>query len=473
MKRITVILFVLISSINFAASKIVPLQIIYTSDEHGWMLSDGKKTGGAAELYTQWLTEDSIEIKNTLILSGGDNFTGPAISTLSKGKAMNEVMDAMGYFASTLGNHEFDFGDENLVDLINHSKRYYLAANVQFDKLKTKKNFAAYKETAIDGLKVIVVGMTNYDIPSLTKSENIDNTKFLPYIISLDKIRKKINQADIAVFISHICADDLKVLMPDLIEMGFDVIGGGHCHSNICKLEYGIPLLEGNPHLKGYEKVTVNYNTDLHKIENYKLEKIPNKQYEANEKIEKIINKWKKASDKVLNEKIGYLEKSLAANSPKLVNLILSSWINEFPQAQIAFTNKGSIRQGMPEGDITIASIMGILPFENNLVMMEVRGDSLKKLIKEFKPYIYGVNLNENYELEDGGNLQDDELYKVLTIDYLYNKGDNCRISEYSNLIEMTDVNFRIPLINYIKSLDSDSNHPIDKHLDNLKRYRK
>ena len=71
------------------------ITIIYTNDEHGWMegMEDGQ---GAANLYALWESRQGYtEDGPFLILSGGDNWTGPAISTWTQGESMVEVMNAM------------------------------------------------------------------------------------------------------------------------------------------------------------------------------------------------------------------------------------------------------------------------------------------------------------------------------------------------------------------------------------------
>ena len=61
-----------------------------------------------------WDAEDYGDESVVLVLSGGDNWIGPAISTWFFGQGMVEVMNAMAYDASVIGNHEFDFGLDNL-----------------------------------------------------------------------------------------------------------------------------------------------------------------------------------------------------------------------------------------------------------------------------------------------------------------------------------------------------------------------
>ena len=78
------------------------LIIVYTNDEHGWMESSSDDHSGAARLLNTW--ENMEGFGQSLILSGGDMWTGPALSTLTEGESMVHVMNTMGYDAAALGN---------------------------------------------------------------------------------------------------------------------------------------------------------------------------------------------------------------------------------------------------------------------------------------------------------------------------------------------------------------------------------
>ena len=80
------------------------LTILYTNDEHGWM--EGVREGlGAANLVGMWRNQFGYEpgLDSYLLLSGGDMWTGPAISTWFEGEGMVEVMNQMGYSAAAVG----------------------------------------------------------------------------------------------------------------------------------------------------------------------------------------------------------------------------------------------------------------------------------------------------------------------------------------------------------------------------------
>lgn len=457
--------FLLFTSINLY-SKEVELNLIFTSDEHGWMLNEGKN-GGAAEMYNQWLTMDSIKSKNTLIVSGGDNYTGTAISTFTKGKSMQEVMNAMGYNVSAIGNHEFDYGLTELNKLISEADYNYVAANVKFKHpIDTNKNLSPYVIKEIGGIRVAFLGLSNTLTPALSSPKNVKDVQFIDYEHVLNQMAKKVSNCEIKVLLTHICSDELKKLIPIAKKNGFSVILGGHCHTKFAELIDSVAVVEGNPYMRGYAKINMRYDEISRKVIFLNAEQIPLTSKIKAPEIESVITKWKDSTDKVLKQPLGYSDSEFETNSPALINLILNSWLRNNPDAKVAMANRGGIRQPLPKGEITLANIMGILPFDNELYVVEMTGKAIKEIYEKRKPFISGVNQLENYKFEDGTYMLDDAKYFVVIPDFIYNNGDNYSIKDCSKYIRNTGENPRDPLVKYLRKLNTSWNNSLTKYLD-------
>jgi 5'-nucleotidase / UDP-sugar diphosphatase len=88
--------------------------------------------GGAASMLTHWREDEGYSPDGPfLVLSGGDTWTGPALSTWFDGESMIEVMNLMGYDAAAVGNHEFDFGLDGLRERGAQAEFPFLAANMR------------------------------------------------------------------------------------------------------------------------------------------------------------------------------------------------------------------------------------------------------------------------------------------------------------------------------------------------------
>jgi len=147
--------------------------------------------------------------------------------------------------------------------------------------------------------------------------------------------------------------------------------------------------------------------------------------------------------------------------------MVCDSWFYSFPDADISVTNDGGIRQDIIKGDITLKTIVGLLPFENSIYELDLTGAELLNCIANLE--VGGMTtINGNY-LADGRQIYSDSTYTVLTTDYLYSRGDN-QFSLYDSVPYNTSINYRQPLIDWMKSKNTSSQNPINNYLDSLPR---
>jgi 5'-nucleotidase/UDP-sugar diphosphatase len=211
------------------------LTILYTNDEHGWM--EGENSGGgAANLIGLWRQQEGYSTqKNFLILSGGDNWTGPAVSTWFQGQSMVEVMNSMGYASSTIGNHEFDFGLQNLVQRLREAQFPYLSANIlskKDGKVPEDLGIQPYALLTAGAVKVGVIGLTTRQTPDITNPNVTGDLKFEDYAAALRQYVPPLRAAGAQVIVvtSHVCVSELQTLATQVEDLGIAMFGGGHCH---------------------------------------------------------------------------------------------------------------------------------------------------------------------------------------------------------------------------------------------------
>ena len=148
--------------------------ILYTNDEHGW-IEKSDYTDGAANMMGLWRDNEGYDGEDRyLIISGGDNWTGPAISTWFEGESTIDVMNAMEYDASAIGNHEFDFKVDGLYDRIEQADFPYLSANIREKASGEIPDFATpYIIKDIDGLMIGIIGLTTTTTPYSTFPDHV------------------------------------------------------------------------------------------------------------------------------------------------------------------------------------------------------------------------------------------------------------------------------------------------------------
>jgi 2',3'-cyclic-nucleotide 2'-phosphodiesterase (5'-nucleotidase family) len=183
----------------------------------------------------------------------------------------------------------------------------------------------------------------------------------------------------------------------------------------------------------------------------------------ADPAVESVVNSWEAATSQALGEVIGYTEVQIGRSSPEMHNLVTDSWLYNYPNADIAITNSGGIRQAIEAGEITKGDIVGVLPFDNNILELRLTGQEVIDCLQNH--VVAGMTTSQGYRHSDGTAFNRDSVYSVLTTDYLYIQEDNF-FQAYDPDPYYTEMNYHQPTVDYILSLNTDSSNPLDNYLD-------
>ena len=217
------------------AGSIRELTILYTNDEHGWMEGTAPDAT-AADLAGLWREEEGFDPNGPyLLLSGGDMWTGPAISTWFEGQSMVEVMNAMGYAAAAVGNHEFDFGLPALRNRAAAATFPFLSANIRTrsdNTTPTDQGIERFVVREVNGIQIGIIGLTTTLTPETTKPDNVAGFVFLDYETALREVVPEAIAAgaELIVVPGHVCQGELTRLARQIADLGVHFLGGGHCN---------------------------------------------------------------------------------------------------------------------------------------------------------------------------------------------------------------------------------------------------
>lgn len=452
---------------NDGNGSIRELTIFYTNDEHGW-LEPTSTHGGAAGMMGLWKEKNGYtEGGSYLILSGGDMWTGPAISTWTEGESMAEVMNAMNYSAAAIGNHEFDFKIKGLRERLAQSEFPFLSANIKDKTTGEIPDFASpYIIKKINGVSIGIIGLTTTTTPLTTFPDNVKDYDFINYETALKDVVPKAKQdgAELLIVIGHLCSPEINDLVPTASELGISIIGGGHCHKVVNYSLNNIIIIEAGCFMQYYAKIELIFDTEGDTIVNKTQTIVENSGGNPDPEIESIVGYWQTQVDAVLSEVIGYADKEIGRRTNAMFNMVTDSWLYSYPLADISCTNAGGIRQSIPAGNITLGTIVGVLPFENNIIELELTGSQIIDVTNNL--LVGGMTRNGDYKLADGTPLEADKSYRVLTTDYLYARSDY-NFFVYDPEPYNTSIHYRQPVIDWIKSLNTSSSNPLDRYLDN------
>lgn len=237
-----------VASLTAAAQK--QLTVLHTNDTHSTVLplsenlEDTLRAGRGGYLRrVVMLKEERSKDKHLLLFDSGDFSQGSPYYTLFKGDVEVGLMNMMKYDAATIGNHEFDFGLENMARIFRMAKFPVVCANYDFTGTCLEGIVKPYVVLKRHGLKIGVFGLG----PKLAGLVSADNYKGVKYQDPVEKARevidrlRRVEKCDVVICLSHL-GWNLKPDMDDeqLIAAthGIDLVLGGHSHTYFDKLQW-------------------------------------------------------------------------------------------------------------------------------------------------------------------------------------------------------------------------------------------
>ncbi len=462
-----------------APNSVRDITILYTNDEHGWM-AGREEDASAAHLMGLWQSSEGYEPDegNFLLLSGGDMWTGPALSTWFQGQSMAEVMNAMGYDAAAVGNHEFDFGLEALKARAAESSFPFLSANIRYKSDGTTPEdlgIRPYTLVTVNDIQVGIIGLTTTGTPRTTNPVNVAAFDFISYETALREVVPQVKAAGAQLIVvpGHICQEELEDLAQAVADLGIHLLGGGHCNELFATEVNNIVLLEGGTALASYAYATFQFDTATNSMVSVDYGVSSNSGGTADPAVEAIVNRWQEEADAELNRTIGYSEQGLAQRSQGMQSLITESWLWAYPTADVAITNLGGMRADLPLGEITLADVVGVMPFDNVIVELQLTGEQLEVMLGQRSAAVGGV-YRDNFRWhlkETGEEIDSEELYTVLVNDFMYAGGDDyALLAQYDPNGYNTAISWRQPVIDWIMAQDSSPEAPLDEAIAALSR---
>lgn len=249
MKRflVTAVLAVTVFAGAFAQGK--RLVILHTNDTHSCIyplnkhLADTLLAGrGGFIRRAVMVGEERKEHPNLLLLDSGDFSQGSPYYTLYKGDVEVGLMNLMRYDAATIGNHEFDFGVENMARLFKMADFPVVCANYDFTGTALEGIVKPYVVLKRDGLRIGVFGLSP-ELDGLVLAESCAGVKYDDPVKAANDVAKTLKEkekCDIVICLSHLGwklagLDDTE-LMSQLRNV--DIVLGGHSHTYFTDMEY-------------------------------------------------------------------------------------------------------------------------------------------------------------------------------------------------------------------------------------------
>jgi 5'-nucleotidase/UDP-sugar diphosphatase len=507
----------------------IDITVCHTNDMHGGIDETGAvymnpdfppPLGGGASAkdvidYFREQAKDRGE--GFLLLDAGDFFQGTPVGTRTQGTAIMDFMNRMDYDAATIGNHEFDIGKDALIALIKQSNFPFLVCNLFDTRTGELVDFAQpYLIKDIAGVKVGLVGAVLHSTPEMAFPENIKGLEFGPEVPALTKWAQiaRSKGAELVFAIVHTGLPyDREEGWKDLQKRADRGFKNGYA-TNAMELAHRVPDVDiffcGHIHV-GYDQpwedpvthalcfqtwgrgsgigvVTLKIDGSTHTLSGYKLygdgseiltlfsEEFPRNPEEATA-IDTVVARVEAGMDQPIGSSLEPLTRTGAQES-LMGNLVADAMRQEL-NGDFAFTNKGGVRAEIAAGPITPRDVFAVIPFDNQLVALNLTGKFLSELIesKLQRPgsgmYISGARIVVDPAAPQGERLvsfyiggkpvDPDQVYKIVTTDYLLqgNSGMQLLTSVPESSTTYTGVLMRNAVEDYITR-----NSPLSPQLD-------
>jgi len=459
------------------------LVLLHTNDTHSQIDPTDKNLGG---IQRRKVVIDSIrsEHKNVLLLDAGDAVQGTLFFTIYGGEVEKRMMDALGYDFAILGNHDFDNGVSALARNLKDSQVKWITTNYDLEDSELEPYFQPYALQDFDGKKVGIIGL-NLNPKGMISEGNYDGVEYIDAIKAANATAwhlKHNEKADLVIALTHVGYDAVSPSDKDIAAASedIDVILGGHSHTVIkpgSGMEWvinaaGDSVLVTQNGKSGLivGEVEIDLDSIGKKLPVYKQIAIDSRLDDRiDHSLDSVLDPYRAGVEDMMNLKIGRSARELSSDEAPLLNF-LSDFIldragelDDDDKVDLAIMNKGSIRRGLPKGDITQGQIIMMQPFNNRVLVEEISGADLADAL-DVMASRGGDGVSRGTEVIfdpatkkcvsitiNGKPLDRNKTYRVATIDYLANGGDYMEPLTRGEVDEMSDSIVNRDLIDYIK----------------------
>lgn len=412
-------------------SRLDDVIVLFTNDVHCGI----DESIGYAGL-SAYKKDMSEKYRYVLLADCGDFVQGGYEGTISQGEYMVDIMNAVGYDFAIFGNHEFDYGMEQLKKNVQRSEAQFLNCNITYtgngeDWLG--KETKPYEIRTCGDIKVAFIGVsTPWSISYSTPTRFMEDGKYVYDLCQneggqyfYDVVQKNVDEclkkgADYVVVLSHLGMDtesDSPFTSIELIEntTGIDVVLDAHSHVEascwIRQNKAGEDVLISSTGTKlskiGKLVLTDDGTASVGYIDNYA---------EKDDVITAKIADIRADFEGQMNKVVGHNNSELLCTDAEGIRMVRSREIplGDFVAdayrivsgADIGICNGGGIRADLKSGDVTYKDIISVNPYGNTLCVVKVTGAEIADMLEYFYRYVQADYKNEGRACGEDGSFQ-------------------------------------------------------------------
>lgn len=377
------------------------LRVLTTNDVHGTLeaevqpWSNHRPVGGVAAV-AGMMTRLANDCRcTTLRLDAGDVMQGSPASNLSYGRATVAAFNAMGYAASAIGNHEFDWGLDTLQARIRQARFAWLSANIRERATDAVPPWVVPWKIVTDGrYRIALVGYTTITTPSTTRPSNVETLRFDsgPARVDAAIAAARREHPDFVILLAHEgafcdqggtanCRGEVVDLANALTERP-DLIVSGHTHSLIQTTVNGIPIIQARSNTTALGVVDFVDSAGT-RVVHLRVSTVWADREPADTAVAAIVAAEVRKVAPLTSRVVATLAAPLTRDGDQypLGNLIADAY-RAAAGTEVALVNNGGIRADLPAGPVTWGELFDVEPFQNFVVTCTVTGLELRAVLE-------------------------------------------------------------------------------------------
>ena len=398
------------------------VRVLATSDFHGAILPGrdrrtNRPIGGSATL-AAWIARLRDENPEcTVLVDGGDLFQGTMISNLAFGRPVIEQMNALGYAAAAIGNHEFDWTADTLERRVREMRFAALGANVTQVKDGKRPRWArADTLVARKGVRIGILGLCYPETPTVTLARNVAHLRFADDSATAAALVPGLRRrADVVIGVGHIpgSADSTGKGHGDLARLargvpGVDAWFGGHSHNRVdgrafrsirtrpvrpkdraSRTQVGdsVPTMIAASHGEVVTVCDLRVDPVADRVVDRRARLVITfgDSLAPDSAMLARVQRWNEGVARIAAEPVGRSAARLTrqrGGESALGNLVTDA-MRAAVGADIALQNSGGLRADLPEGVVTRGGVYEVMPFDNTIVTLDLTGADVARVIED------------------------------------------------------------------------------------------
>jgi 2',3'-cyclic-nucleotide 2'-phosphodiesterase/3'-nucleotidase len=417
------------------------LRILTTTDTHGHLMSQDTYSLQPANLgwakLATLIRQERAGRADTLLVDCGDTIQGEPVNYVHSALRRDlpepavAIMNALGYSAMAVGNHEYNFGLGVLREAEKQAKFPFLSANT-LDARTGKPAFAPVVKYKVGPLTVAIVGFTTPLVPSWEEPANYAGLRFEDIVATaktvIPDLRRK-DKVDVVLVAMHSGLGDVKGRIGDenaalrLAEEvpGIDAILTGHTHQPIQTQHKGVPILQAWCWGQALGELDLALRRDAKghwSVESSSARLLkPDASTAADPEALALTQDLREATDRYLDTAATNLQVDVDGRFARIEDSayvhLLQAVQRQATGAQLSAAACGNNRLFIPKGPTSIRQFYALMPYENAVARIRITGDQLRRYLEHaarafnasWEPELFSKEMpGYDYDMVDGAS---------------------------------------------------------------------